>query len=180
MTEPGQPNRFFARGGAWVMVQAVLMSLVIALAVRFRGAWQGVPSAVMGGACLLAGCYFGIAGAWVLGRNLTPYPQPRAGAALVEHGVYSLVRHPLYTSVMLMSLGWALLWQSAASLGAALVLIPFFHTKARREERWLRREFPAYQAYESRVPRFIPGIRDLAAMVRRPGSRTDSKASRHP
>ena len=162
------------------MVQAVLLSLVIALAVWFRGAWHGVPSVVMGGACLLAGCYFGSAGAWVLGRNLTPYPQPRAGAGLVQHGVYALVRHPLYTSVMLLSLGWALLWHSVASLGAALVLIPFFHAKARREERWLRREFPAYHDYESRVARFIPRIGSLAAMARRPGSRTASKASRHP
>ena len=77
----------------------------------------------------------------VLGKNRTPYPQPRADSELIQHGIYARVRHPLYTSVMLASLGWAMIWQSAAAFGAALVLIPFFHAKARREERWLGEQF---------------------------------------
>ena len=57
---------------------------------------------------------------------------------------------------MLASLGWALIWQSWQAFIASQVLIPFFHAKARREERWLREQFPDYADYERRVPRFIP------------------------
>ena len=59
---------------------------------------------------------------------------------------------------MLASLGWALIWQSRPALIAALILIPFFHAKARREEQWLRKQFPDYVDYERRVPRFIPRL----------------------
>jgi protein-S-isoprenylcysteine O-methyltransferase Ste14 len=34
--------------------------------------------------------------------------------------------------------------------------MPFFHAKARREEHWLRWQFPEYADYEQRVRRFIP------------------------
>jgi protein-S-isoprenylcysteine O-methyltransferase Ste14 len=57
---------------------------------------------------------------------------------------------------MLASFGWALIWQSGSSLLAALALVPFFHAKARREERWLREMFPGYTDYARRVPRFVP------------------------
>jgi protein-S-isoprenylcysteine O-methyltransferase Ste14 len=41
---------------------------------------------------------------------------------------------------------------------AALVLALFLDAKARREERWLRRQFPDYADYELKVRRFIPGV----------------------
>ena len=50
--------------------------------------------------------------------------------------------HPLYTSVIAVALGWALVWQSWPALLVAATLIPFFAAKARREERWLREKFP--------------------------------------
>ena len=60
---------------------------------------------------------------------------------------------------MLISLGWALVWQSGSALITALVLIPFFHAKAKREEQWLREKFPGYTDYLKRVPRFLPRSR---------------------
>jgi protein-S-isoprenylcysteine O-methyltransferase Ste14 len=101
----------------------------------------------------------------VLGRNLTPFPQPRTGAELVQHGIYTRVRHPLYAGVMTVALGWALIWQSVPSLLAALVLVPFFHAKTRREERWLCARFPDYADYMKRVPRFVPRLRPRANLI---------------
>ncbi len=149
-------NNFMARGGAWVIVQFVLMMAVIFLGVLAHGDWTQPTLMTAGAGLLVVGGYFGITGVLVLGRNRTPYPRPRAGSDLVQHGIYARVRHPLYTSVMLASLGWALVWQSATSFMAALVLVPFFHAKARREERWLCEKFPGYPEYAERVPRFVP------------------------
>ena len=159
MTERRKSGSFGARGGAWVVVQSILMLAVIGLGVTFHGNGPGWFVLVAGAVLFVAGGFFGIAGVAVLGRNRTPFPQPREGSELVQRGIYARVRHPLYTSVMLASLGWALMWQSAAAFGVALALIPFFHAKARREERWLREQFPSYVEYERRVPRFIPRIR---------------------
>lgn len=154
-----QRDNFIARGGIWAIVQFLLKGAVIGLGVLFRSDGSGVPLLVAGSVLFVTGVAFFIAGVAVLGRNLTPLPQPRPGSRLVRHGVYARVRHPLYSSVALVSLGWALLWQSWPSLLAALALVPFFYAKARREERWLSERFPDYADYARRVPRFIPQLR---------------------
>jgi protein-S-isoprenylcysteine O-methyltransferase Ste14 len=156
MTDARLSNSFAARGGWWVVAQSLLMLAVILLGVRFPGDWTHTPVIALGGVLFGIGGYFGIAGVLVLGKNRTPFPQPRAGAQLIQHGIYARVRHPLYTSVMLASLGWAFIWQSVASFVAALTLLPFFHAKARHEERWLYERFSAYADYARRVPRFLP------------------------
>ena len=158
MTDMSTTNKFLERGGAWVLVQFALMIAVIVLGLVLPGDWTRWPVIVAGLVLLVAGGGFGIAAITVLGRNRTPFPQPLDGAELVQHGIYGRVRHPLYTSVMLVSLGWALIWQSGPAFLPALALIPFFHAKARREERWLREKFPGYAAYEKRVPRFLPRL----------------------
>jgi protein-S-isoprenylcysteine O-methyltransferase Ste14 len=158
MTDTAKGSDFLARGGALVIAQSILMTAVIVFGVVFHGDWTRLAEVLTGAALFLTGGYIGIAGVAVLGRNRTPFPMPREGSELVQRGIYARVRHPLYTSVMLASLGWALIWQSRPAFIVALVLIPFFHAKAGREEHWLRNQFPDYVAYERRVPRFIPRL----------------------
>jgi len=137
--------------------QVVLLTAVALLAVCFRGG--GFPIVVMAGvALMLMGAGVALAGAMALGSNLTPFPKPSDSAQLVRHGIYAVVRHPLYTSVIAVAIGWALVWQSWPALLVAAMLIPFFAAKARREERWLREMFPEYGEYEKRTRRFIPWI----------------------
>jgi protein-S-isoprenylcysteine O-methyltransferase Ste14 len=156
MADASKASGFLSRGGAWVIAQSIVMTAVVWLGVVFRGDWTRLAVILPGVVLFAVGGCFGIAGVAVLGRNRTPFPQPREDSELVQRGIYAVVRHPLYTSVMLASLGWSLIWQSWPALVAALVLVPFFHAKARREERWLRGQFPGYVDYERRVPRFIP------------------------
>ena len=139
-----------------MLVQFVLLIAVVVLGVVLRGSGWGQPLLVSGIILCVLGAVFGIAGAVVLGRNRTAFPRPRVNSELIQHGMYARVRHPLYTSVMLLALGWAFLWQSGSALIAALALIPFFHAKAKREEQWLRAKFPGYADYIKRVPRFLP------------------------
>lgn len=148
---------FFQRGGGWVLAQFVLMAAVLVLAWRCPRNALGAWSLWTGGVLLALGGAVGLAGVVALGRGTTPLPRPGPGAQFVQTGIYARIRHPLYLSVMLASLGWALLWQSWPALVAALALIPFLHAKARREERWLREAFPQYPDYAKRVPGFIPG-----------------------
>jgi protein-S-isoprenylcysteine O-methyltransferase Ste14 len=152
-------HNFWQRGGAWVLVQFALMAAMIWLGIAFPGGagnWGGIAAGLV---LITAGGVFGVAGVRVLGRNRTAFPRPREDSELIQHGIYSRVRHPLYTSVMLVSAGWALAWQSWPALAAALALIAFLAAKARHEEHWLRRHFAGYEEYARRVPRFLPRFR---------------------
>jgi protein-S-isoprenylcysteine O-methyltransferase Ste14 len=155
---PQQAETFRERGGLWVVAQSALMLAVVALGVWCHGDWKPGFQLVLGTLLFITGGVVGIAGVAVLGNSRTPFPKPTPHARLVRHGIYALIRHPLYTSVVLASLGWALIWQSLPALGAAALLVPLFDAKARREERWLTEQFPQYADYQRHVRRFIPGI----------------------
>ena len=151
-------SNFVQRGGLWVLRQGVLLLAVIVCGVIWRHQWQCLPVLLCGALLLLTAAVCGIAGTIALGRNLTPFPQPSSTTQLVQTGIYGLIRHPLYTAVICGSLGWALVWQSGPALAAALVLVPFFDAKARREEQWLQQRFPEYTSYAERVKRFLPWV----------------------
>ena len=151
-------NHFFQRGGSWVLWQCVLLGGIVLLSVVFRGCGFSGVMVRTGWVLMIVGSGIALAAAWALGSSLTPFPKPTQQAQLVRHGIFALIRHPLYTSVIAVAMGWSLVWQSGPALLAATTLIPFFHAKARREEQWLREKFPDYADYEQRVRRFIPWI----------------------
>jgi protein-S-isoprenylcysteine O-methyltransferase Ste14 len=150
-----------ARGEWYVLGQAIL-ALFVLVAPALDGhrpaidaGWPAVAVAA-GGLCIAAGVLLAVLASLGLGRSLSPFPRPNPDARLVETGVYSLVRHPIYTGLSLAALGWGLLWRSPAALVAALVLFTFLDLKSRREERWLVDRFEGYRSYQSRVKRLIP------------------------
>jgi protein-S-isoprenylcysteine O-methyltransferase Ste14 len=149
-----------SRGEYYVAVQMILLCLVLVGPWFGAGTWDGPWSTAASIAGVLiggAGLALCIAGGLRLGpRNLTPLPQPKDGAALVEDGVYAIVRHPIYGGLTLAALGWALVWRSPATLGLSIVLFIFFELKSRREEQWLVERFPEYPAYRRRVKKLIP------------------------
>ena len=93
-----------------------------------------------------------------LGRNLTPLPYPRENGQLVQLGVYSLVRHPLYSGLLFAAFSWTIFQLSLSHLIATAILFIFFDTKARREEAWLTEKYPEYSDYQQRVKKLIPGL----------------------
>jgi protein-S-isoprenylcysteine O-methyltransferase Ste14 len=106
----------------------------------------------------LVGGLVALAGVLSLGRNLTAVPYPKDDAILVESGAFRIVRHPIYSGIILSSLGWGLLTNSLLALLLALVLFIFFDVKSRREERWLSDKYSDYNAYQTRVRKLIPLI----------------------
>ena len=107
---------------------------------------------------LSAGAAAIASGMWVRDKSLTPFPKPPEQARLVRHGIYALVRHPVYAGLIALSLGWACLWASRRGVALALLQAVLLDAKARREERWLREKFPDYDRYAAKVRRLIPGI----------------------
>lgn len=142
----------------WVIGQSVLMLAVVILGVTQRGAWHSEAGFAFGAVCFALGAVTGIWGVRSLGRSRTPNPTPKSDAELVQHGIYRHLRHPLYSSLMLASLGWSLLWASIAAAVMTVVLCVFFDAKARLEERLMQTRFPEYAAYRQRTWRFLPGV----------------------
>lgn len=64
-----------------------------------------------------------------LGTALTPVVTPKKNAQLVTSGLYGIVRHPIYTGVIIMAIGWSFYWGSVSSFIASLVLLLFLIAK---------------------------------------------------
>jgi protein-S-isoprenylcysteine O-methyltransferase Ste14 len=99
----------------------------------------------------LLGLLLTIVAALNLGKNLTPLPCPKEGAQLIQGGLYRIVRHPIYFGVLLVALGWLLIYPYAFVLVYVIALFIFFDLKTRCEEIWLIERFPAYLEYKQKV-----------------------------
>lgn len=152
---------FSERGGWWVAMQFVLFALIVATPtwiVPVPAAAPGESFFVAGVLAMAAGMLVSVMGGLTLGKSLTPYPRPLAKSALRTTGIYAWARHPIYSGIILTALGWAICWQSLATLVWVPVLLLFFDRKAVREEIWLVKKFSGYAAYRRRVKKLIPGI----------------------
>ncbi|WP_218082352.1 methyltransferase family protein [Anthocerotibacter panamensis] len=146
------------QGKGWVIVQLVLF-LLIALAPGAAEPWPlSWLFSVLGLVLLLDGIVVMLLSLVTLGPNLTPFPRPRPEGQLVTTGIYSLIRHPLYTGVVLASLGLSLFTNSLLRLLLTVALFLVHDLKASREEQWLEERFPEYPNYRQRVKKFFPGV----------------------
>lgn len=145
------------RGEVWVAIQAVLL-ILYAVAPRTSEAWDSIIAMTLGWGLCLAGV--GLCGwsALNLGRSLTPLPRPLSDGELVTHGAYALVRHPIYSGVILITAGIALITENWLRLAMTAILFLFFDFKARVEERWLEEKYPGYEGYKTQVKKLIPWI----------------------
>jgi len=95
----------------------------------------------------------------VLGGNWSANVTFKENHELIERGPYAFVRHPIYSGLLLMSIGTAIMY---GRVGGFIVFIIFFMSlwlKSHQEERLLTRHFPdAYPDYKARVKALIPYV----------------------
>jgi protein-S-isoprenylcysteine O-methyltransferase Ste14 len=146
------------RGEGWVISQLVLLAIILS-APRIGGSVE-LPLwlRVLGGLIVIAAGAVVIMGALALGRNLTPFPKPASGGHLITHGIYGIVRHPLYMAGIFATLGWGLLAANLIDIALVAVVFLFFDLKSRREEEWLLEAYPEYASYRRHVKKLIPWI----------------------
>lgn len=142
---------------AWVFVTVQFALLVLIVVLPTGDAWTNptwlahAATALqwLGGAVLVVGLFN-------LGRSLTPLPSPVPHGELRTGGLYRLVRHPIYSGILALTIGVAIRSTSWGVVAATVGLTGWFMAKARWEERRLAARYPDYGAYAARTPRFVP------------------------
>ena len=111
----------------------------------------------IGAAMALTGMLFALWARHSLGRNWSGTVTIKTGHELIITGPYAIVRHPIYTGILLGCGGLAIAegeWRSL--LGVAAITIGLWG-KISLEERWMKEQFGnVYRDYCRRVPGLIP------------------------
>tara|TARA_B100001079_G_scaffold268781_2_gene279817 strand:- start:314 stop:730 length:417 start_codon:yes stop_codon:yes gene_type:complete len=90
--------------------------------------------------------------------NLNIVPELKDNHKLATNGIYKYIRHPMYTSVILLCLGFLLTEITTVNIIAMLVLIIDLFLKSRLEEKLLEQRFNSYKDYKNSTYRFLPFI----------------------
>lgn len=142
-------------GKAYVALQfGLLLALAALCAIHLRSDLPGV-------ATWLLWLASGALGIWTLSvnrlGNFNIHPEPRCDGRLVQDGPYRWVRHPMYSSVLLLAAGCSVWLASATGWVLFAALFAVLVGKASLEEQWLLQRYPDYADYRQRTKRFIPG-----------------------
>ena len=82
-----------------------------------------------------------------LGRNLSPFPRPINNSKLVTTGIYRFTRHPMYYSLIFISIGVFIIKLSIYYLFLTISLALIIKFKIGLEEKYLMNKFKNYLHY---------------------------------
>ena len=94
-----------------------------------------------------------------LGKSLTANPVPNQDGKLVTTGIYSRLRHPIYTGLLAITLGLVVSSGAWGQILLWLALAMLLTYKLRWEEVMLSAKYKDYAEYKARVPALIPGLK---------------------
>ena len=86
-----------------------------------------------------------------LGRNLSPFPKPINNSNLVTKGIYRFTRHPMYYSLIFISIGVLIIKLSIYYLFLTISLALIIRFKIALEEKYLINKFKNYLFYKNEV-----------------------------
>jgi len=115
--------------------------------------------AALGAALTLAGAAFSIWARFIIADNWSSDVEIKRDHELIVAGPYGLVRHPIYTGLLLMFAGTALAvgeWRGVLAVAIAALAL---WRKLRIEESFMRLKFgEAYARYAARTPALVPFV----------------------
>ena len=86
-----------------------------------------------------------------LGRNLSPFPRPLNNSNLDTAGIYRFMRHPMYYSLIFISIGVFIIKLSIYYLFLTISLALIIKFKIALEEKYLMKKFKYYLLYKNEV-----------------------------
>jgi protein-S-isoprenylcysteine O-methyltransferase Ste14 len=112
-----------------------------------------------GFATVLAGMGIAIWARFILGRNWSATITIKQDHEIVRRGPYAVVRHPIYSGIMLAMLGTAIYFGTLRGLLAVALTFSGWWLKSRMEETFLIEQFGShYREYQRKVKALIPFV----------------------
>ena len=144
------------QGNVLVALQFILIAVILLMA----SDEVNVPWIYFGGVLFIApGIVILFLSIKQLGSSLTANPVPRESGKLIETGIYKHVRHPIYTGLLLATLGSCVQSMAVVKFFVWFVLLALLIYKARFEERLLLKKYSTYSDYMKRTGRFVPRLK---------------------
>ena len=104
----------------------------------------------------------GVLGLWALAamplRQMRVVPEVHPRGRLVRSGPYRLIRHPMYSAVLLVAAVMVASDPAPFRIAMLLALAAVLAAKLLREEKLLRSAYPGYAAYQTITWRLAPWI----------------------
>lgn len=144
------------RGEQYVVAQALLVLFVLIGGVPVIG---DPLASVLGPSLLLTGLGVAVVSVNEMGGSLSPWPVPPSNESnkLIKTGLFSKVRHPIYSGLLCFSAGLSISTDSANRLLLTAILLYALDVKSDYEEKKLMEVFPDYAEYQKEVPgKFFP------------------------
>lgn len=119
---------------------------------------RGVLTGILGDFLLCVGLVIAVWARITLAGNWSARVSLKEDHELVKRGPYRFVRHPIYSGLLVMVLGTAIL---VGQVGGFLVLVFCacgLYVKLRREEALLTKHFPGYPEYMRRTKALVPFV----------------------
>ncbi|MBU1044597.1 MAG: isoprenylcysteine carboxylmethyltransferase family protein [Candidatus Omnitrophica bacterium] len=142
----------------WVAIQTAFLLLIVLWPFKIE---LSLPDIIKntGMFFCIVGLVLMVVAAKTLKDNLRPSPIPKVGGELITTGLYSIVRHPAYSAIIIMVFSFSLWTGDAARLMLSACLLFFFNAKSKMEEKKLKIIYPEYVSYQKQVnKKFIPGV----------------------
>lgn len=103
----------------------------------------------------ILGFVIGIIALLQINTKISPFPTPVLKSELIINGAFSISRHPIYMSILAITLGYAVFEASLFKFIIFLLLWLLFYFKSKYEELLLVDKFPQYSNYQQKTRRFI-------------------------
>lgn len=137
----------------------VVIQLVCICLLAFTG--PIFPENILSMSLGLAGSLLGL---WAIvtmrpGRfNITPEVSEGSNSRMVSWGPYKYIRHPMYTSVLVITAAWILDYFTTLRFVIWIVLLTDLIWKLRYEEKLLANRYVEYKRYQERTKSLIPFV----------------------
>lgn len=155
MTEQSKSQR-------WIILLLTIIVITEFLLPGFdqRWGWSQIPAGIVIAADILAaGAYY----LYFLVIRENSYAsrviEVEQGQKVISSGPYAVIRHPMYTSMILLFLVIPIALGSYWALIPAVLCVPLYIARILDEEKMLIRDLPGYAEYMQKVKhRLLPGI----------------------
>ena len=86
-----------------------------------------------------------------LGKSLSPMPRPKENSKLITRGIYRIIRHPMYYSLIIISYCLFIKSLSIYNFMLSILLTFIISNKIKTEEEYLTIKFNEYASYKKNV-----------------------------